>query len=57
MVTYQNIKNNTVIIFLKNAKILTDVTLGGVSYGELLFSSLYFPVFVEFQKAFPTMIS
>lgn len=55
MITYKNIKNNTVIIFLKNAKIITDVTLDGENYGEWLFPSLYFPVLAEFQNTFHSL--
>lgn len=46
-------KNNTKIFFPSNAKIVTDIILDGENYRELLFSTLYFPVFLKFQKCFP----
>lgn len=44
-----NIKNKVGLFFFKKCQ---DITLDGENYRELLFSSLYFPVFVERQKAF-----
>lgn len=32
---------------------VTDIILDGENYRELLFSTLYFPVFLKFQKCFP----